>query len=135
MTNKNPNVSTLGAVKKDRASNRNQNEASVLPFPPLPVQLPPFPQSRSTNRTPLIIGIFASIGLIALLIYVVPWRSVSQTLTGSFNSLSTQVKQIQFAQVKQPKQAAVPPETSTSARHRQLKPRRSHRRFHHQRHQ
>jgi Tfp pilus assembly protein PilF len=40
---------------------------------------------------------------------------VSQTLTGSFDSLSTQVKQVQFAQVKHPKKAGVPPETSTPA--------------------
>ena len=102
-------------MKKDRVNNRNQNEARVLPFPPLPVQLHPFPQPRSTNRVPLIIGIFAGIGLIALLIYVVPWSLVSQTLTGAFDSLSGQVKQVQLAQVKQPKQAAVPPETSTPA--------------------
>ena len=102
-------------MKKDRVSNDKRNEASVLPFPPLPVQLHPFPQSRSTSRAPLIIGTLAGIGLIALLIYVVPWSSVSQILTGSFDSLSTQVKQVQFAQLKKPKQAAVPPETSTSA--------------------
>ena len=102
-------------MKKDRASNRKQDEASVLPFPPLPVQLHPFPQPRSTYRALLIIGIFAGIGLIALLIYVAPWSSVSQTLTGSFDSLSTQVKQVRFAQVKQPKQASVPSETSTPA--------------------
>ena len=102
-------------MKKDRVSNDKQNEASVLPFPPLPVQLHPFPQSRSTNRAPLIIGTLAGIGLIALLIYVVPWGSVSQTLTGSFNSLSTQVKQIRFDQLKQLKQTIVPPDTSTPA--------------------
>ena len=102
-------------MKKDRVSNRKQNEANVLPFPPLPVQLHPFPQSRSTNRAPLIIGTLAGIGLIPLLIYVVPWSSVSQILTRSFDSLSTQVKQVRFAQVKQPRQAAVPPETSTPA--------------------
>ena len=102
-------------MKKDRVSNDKRNEASVLPFPPLPVQLHPFPQSRSASRAPLIIGTLAGIGLIALLIYVVPWSSVSQILTGSFDSLSTQVKQVQFAQLKQPKQTAVPPETSTSA--------------------
>ena len=88
----------------------------MLPFPPLPVQLHPFPQSRSTNRAPLIIGTLAGVGLIALLIYVVPWSSVSQILTGSFDSLSTQVKQVRFAQVKQqPKQATVSPDTSTPA--------------------
>ena len=102
-------------MKNDRVSNDKQNEASVLPYPPLPVQLHPFPQSRSKNRAPLIIGTLAGIGLIALLIYVVPWSSVSQILTGSFDSLSTQVKQIQFAQVKQPKKVTVPPETSTPA--------------------
>ena len=103
-------------MKKDRVSNRQQNEASVLPFPPLPVQLHPFPQSRSTNRASLIIGTLAGVGLIALLIYVVPWSSVSQILTGSFDSLSTQVKQVRFAQVKQqPKQAAVSLDTSTPA--------------------
>ena len=55
------------------------------------------------------------ISLIALLIYAVPWSSVSQTLTGSFDSLSTQVKQVQFAQVKHPKKVEAPPETSTPA--------------------
>ena len=102
-------------MKKNRVSNDKRNEASVLPFPPLPVQLHPFPQSRSTNRVPLIIGTLTGIGLITLLIYVVPWRSVSQTLTSSFDSLSTQVKQVQFAQVKRPQKAAVPPDTSTPA--------------------
>ena len=102
-------------MKKDRVDNRKQNETSVLPFPPLPVQLHPFRQSRSTNRIPLIIGSLAGIGLIALLIYVVPWSSVSQTLTGSFDSLSTQVKQVRFAQIKHPKEVTVPPESSTPA--------------------
>ncbi len=102
-------------MKKDKATNPKRNEISVLPFPPLPVQVHPFPQSRSTNRASLIIGAIAGIGLITLLIYVVPWSSVSQTLTGSFDSLSAQVKQVQFAQVKQPKKAGVPPETSTPA--------------------
>ena len=60
-------------------------------------------------------GSLTGIGLITLLIYVVPWSSVSQTLTGSFDSLSTQIKQVRFAQVKQPKKATVPPETSTPA--------------------
>ena len=100
-------------MKKDRVSNRNQNEVRVLPFPPLPVRLHPFPQPRSTNRVPLIIGIFAGIGLIALLIYVVPWSLVSQTLTGAFDSLSGQVKQVQLAQVKRPQKSTVPPNTST----------------------
>ena len=102
-------------MKKDRASNHKQNDASVLPFPPLPVQVHPFPESRSTNRLPLIIGSLAGIGLITLLIYFVPWSSVSQTLTGSFDSLSTQVKQVQFARVKHPKKVTVPPEPSTPA--------------------
>ena len=102
-------------MKKNRASNHKQNEIGVLPFPPLPVQVNTSPQSQSTNRAPLMIGAIAGIGLIALLIYVVPWSSVSQTLTGSFDSLSTQVKQVQFAQVKHPKKAGVPPETSTPA--------------------
>ena len=53
------------------------------------------------------------VSLIGLLIYAVPWDSVPQILTGSFDSLSTQVKQVQFARVKQPKQASVPPEAST----------------------
>lgn len=101
-------------MKKDRVSNRNQNEARALPFPPLPVQLHPFPQPRSANRVPLIIGGFAGIGLIALLIYVVPWSLVSQTLTGAFDSLSGQVKQVQLAQVKRPQKSTVPPDTSTS---------------------
>ncbi len=61
------------------------------------------------------IGMILGVSLIALLIYVVPWSSVSQTLTGSFDSLSTQVKQVQFAQVKHPKKAGVPPETSIPA--------------------
>ena len=102
-------------MKKDRASNHKRNEIGVLPFPPLPVQVNTSLQSQSINRAPLIIGAIAGIGLIALLIYVVPWSSVSQTLTGSFDSLSTQVKQVQFAQVKHPKKAGVPPETSTPA--------------------
>ena len=100
-------------MKKDKATNPKRNEIGMLPFPPLPVHVHPFPQSRPTNRAPLIIGTLAGIGLIALLIYVVPWRSVSQTLTGSFDSLSAQVKQIQFAQVKQPRRAVVPSDTST----------------------
>ena len=102
-------------MKKNRASNHKRNEIGVLPFPPLPVQVNTSPQSQSTNRAPLIIGAIAGIGLITLLIYIVPWSSVSQTLTGSFDSLSTQVKQVQFAQVKHPKKAGVPPETSTPA--------------------
>ena len=100
-------------MKKDRVSNRNQNEVRVSPFPPLPVQLHPFPQPRSTNRVPLIIGTFAGIGLIALLIYVVPWSLVSQTLTGTFDSLSAQVKQVQLAQVKRPQKSTIPLDTST----------------------
>ena len=63
----------------------------------------------------MIAGIILGFGLIALLVYVAPWGLVSQTLTGSFDSLSAQVKQVQFAQVKQPKKAGVPPETSTPA--------------------
>ena len=102
-------------MKKDRADNHKRNETSMLPFPPLPVQVHPSPQPRSTNRAPLIIGTLAGIGLITLLIYVVPWTLVSQTLTGSFDSLSTQVKQVRFAQVKQPKKVTVPPENSTHA--------------------
>ena len=99
-------------MKKDRASNHKQNEASVLPFPPLPVQVHPVSQPRSTNRAPLIIGAIVGIGLIALLTYVVPWNSVSQTLMGSFDSLSTQVKQVQFAQIKQPKKTSAPSQIS-----------------------
>ena len=102
-------------MKNDRASNQRRNEIGVLPFPPLPVQVNTSLQSQSINRAPLIIGAIAGIGLIALLIYIVPWSSVSQTLTGSFDSLSTQVKQVQFAQVKHPKKAEVAPETSTPA--------------------
>ena len=102
-------------MKKDRVNNHKRNEIGALPFPPLPVQAPPSPQSQSTNRAPLIIGMIVGVSLIALLIYVVPWNSVSQTLTGSFDSLSTQVKQVQFAQVKHPKKAGIPPETSTPA--------------------
>ena len=102
-------------MKKDRVINRKQNEEAVLPFPPLPVQVHPFPQSRPTNRAPVIVGMLAGIGLITLLIYVVPWSSVSRTLTGSFDSLSAQVKQVHFAQVKQPKKADVSPEASIPA--------------------
>ena len=102
-------------MKKDRANNPKQNEIGVLPFPPLPIQVHAVSQPRSTNRATPIIGAIAGIGLIALLIYVVPWNLVSQTLTGSFDSLSTQVKQVQFAQLKRPKKAEVPPETSTPA--------------------
>ena len=102
-------------MKKDRVNNHKQNETSVFPFPPLPVQAHPAPQPRQTSRIPLVIGLMVGAGLITLLIYVVPWNSVSQTLTGSFDSLSAQVKQVQFAQVKQPKKADVPPETSTPA--------------------
>ena len=102
-------------MKKDRANNPKQNEIGVLPSPPLPIQVHAVPQPRSTNRATPIIGAIAGIGLIALLIYVVPWNSVSQTLTGSFDSLSTQVKQVQFAQLKRPKKAEGPPETSTPA--------------------
>ena len=85
----------------------------MLPFPPLPVQVHPFPQSQSTNRAPLIIGMIVGAGLIALLIFAVPWSLVSQTLTGSFDSFSARVKQIQFAQVKQPKKVSTSPEIST----------------------
>ncbi len=99
-------------MKKDSMSNHKQNKVGVLPFPPLPVQVHSFPQPRSTSRFPLIAGIILGFGLIALLAYVVPWGLVSQTLTGSFDSLSAQVKQVQFAQVKQPKKAGVPPEVS-----------------------
>ena len=102
-------------MKKDRANNPKQNEIGVLPFPPLPIQVHAVSQPRSTNRATPIIGAIAGIGLIALLIYVVPWNLVSQTLTGSFDSLSTQVKQVQFAQLKRPQKAEVPPETSTPA--------------------
>lgn len=102
-------------MKKDRVSNHKRHDTGVFPFPPLPGQGHPFPQPRSTSRAPLIIGMIVGFSLIALLIYAVPWDSVSQTLTGSFDSLSAQVKQVQFAQVKQPKQAGVPPKTSTPA--------------------
>ncbi len=102
-------------MKKDRVSAHKQNEIDALPFPPLPVQINASPQPRSTNRAALIIGMTVGISLIALLIYAVPWNSVSQTLTGSFDSLSAQVKQVQFAQVKHPKKAEAPPETSTPA--------------------
>ena len=100
-------------MKKDRATNHKRNEIGVLPFPPLPVQVNTSPQARSANRAPLIIGMILGVSLIALLIYVVPWSSVSQTLTGSFDSLSTQVKQVQFAQVKHAKKADVPLQTLT----------------------
>ena len=77
--------------------------------------MPSVPQSRSTSRAPLVIGTIVGVGLITLLIYAVPWGSVSQTLTDSFDSLSTQVKQVQFAQVKQPKKTSVPPEVPAPA--------------------
>ena len=102
-------------MKKDRVSNHKRDESSVLPFPPLPAQVHPVPQSQSTNRAPLIIGTMVGVGLIALLIYAVPWSLMAQTLTGSFDSLSAQVKQVQFAQVKKPKKSNVPPEVSTPA--------------------
>ena len=102
-------------MKKDRVRNRKRDESSVLPFPPLPAQVPPAPQSQSTNRAPLIIGTIVGVGLIALLVYAIPWSLVSQTLTGSFDSLSDQVKQVQFAQVKKPKKSNVPPEVSAPA--------------------
>ena len=102
-------------MKKDRASNHKRNETSVLPFPPLPVQIHPVPQPRSTNRAPLLIGTIMGVGLIAVLIYAVPWSLVSQVLTGSFASLSDQVKQVQFAQVKQPKKVSAPSEVSAPA--------------------
>ena len=102
-------------MKKDKTTNPKRNEIGMLPFPPLPVQVHPVPQSRSTNRASLIMGLLAGIGLSSLLIYTVPWDSVPQLLTGSFDSLSAQVKQVQFAQVKRPQKAAVPPDTSTPA--------------------
>ena len=102
-------------MKKDKATNPKRNEIGMLPFPPLPVRIHPVPQSRSTNRASLIMGLLAGIGLSSLLIYTVPWDSVPQLLTGSFDSLSAQVKQIQFAQVKRPQKVAVPPDTSTPA--------------------
>ena len=102
-------------MKKDRVSNHKRDETSLFPFPPLPAQMPSVPQSRSTSRAPLVIGTIVGVGLIALLIYTVPWGFVSQTLTDSFDSLSDQVKQVQFAQVKQPKKTSVPPEVSAPA--------------------
>ena len=102
-------------MKKDRVDNHKRNDVRVLPFPPLPIQVHPFPQPRSTNPVPLIIGTMLACGLITLLIFAVPWDLVSQTLTGSFDSLSAQVKQVQFAQVKQPKKSSSPPEVSTPA--------------------
>ena len=102
-------------MKKDRVSNHKRDEASLFPFPPLPAQMPSVPQSRSTSRAPLVIGTIVGVGLIALLIYAVPWGFVSQTLTDSFDSLSTQVKQVQFAQVKQSKKTGVPPEVPATA--------------------
>ncbi len=102
-------------MKKDRVRNRKRDESSVLPFPPLPAQVPPVPQSQSASRVSLIIGTIVGVGLIALLVYAVPWNLVSQTLTGSFDSLSAQVKQVQFAQVKKPRKSNVPPEVSVPA--------------------
>lgn len=102
-------------MKKDRVSNHKRDESSGFPFPPLPAQVHPVPQSQSTNRGPLIIGTIVGVGLIALLIYAVSWSLVAQTLTGSFDSLSDQVKQVQLAQVKKPKKSDVPPEVSTPA--------------------
>ena len=88
-------------MKKDRVDNHKRNDVRMLPFPPLPIQVHPFPQPRSTNPVPLIIGTMLACGLIVLLIFAVPWSLVSQTLTGSFDSLSDQVKRVQFAQLKQ----------------------------------
>lgn len=102
-------------VKKDRASNHKRNEVGVLPFPPLPIQLHPLPQPQLTNRAPLIIGILLGCGLIALLIFAVPWSLVSQTLTDSFDSLAAQIKKVQFSQVKQSKKVIAPSEVSTPA--------------------
>ena len=102
-------------MKKDRVNNHKRNEVGVVPFPPLPIQTHPLPQSQSTNPVPLIIGTMLGCGLIALLIFVVPWSLVSQTLTGSFNSLSAQVKKVQFPQVKLPKKSISPPEVSAPA--------------------
>ncbi len=102
-------------MKKDRASNHKRNEIGVLPFPPLPIQLYPLPHPRSTNRVPPIIGTLLGCGLIALLIFAVPWSLVSQTLTDSFDSLAAQVKKVQFSQVKQPKKVIAPPEVSAPA--------------------
>ena len=100
-------------MKKARANNHKRNEVSRLPFPPLPIQVHPFPQSRPTNRAPLIIAIFLGFGLILFLIFAVPWGLVSQALTGSFDSLSTQAKQVKFAQVKQLEKENTSPEAST----------------------
>ena len=102
-------------MKRDSVNSRKQNEVGVLPFPPLPIQVHPIPQPRRTNRVLLLVGMMVGVGLIALLIVTVPWDLVSQTLTSSFDSLSDQVKQVQFAQVKQPKQTNVPSEDSTPA--------------------
>ena len=100
-------------MKRNRVNNHEQSEVSASPFPLLPVQMHPGTQSRLANPVPLIIGMIVGAGLIAFLIFAVPWGLVSQTLTGSFHSLSTQVKQVQFAQVKQPEKASVPSEVST----------------------
>lgn len=102
-------------VKKDREGNHKRNEKGMLPFPPLPIQTHPLPHSRSTNRVPLIIGTMLGCGVIALLTFVIPWHLVSKILTGSFDSLSAQVKKVQFAQVKQPKKAISLPEVSAPA--------------------
>ena len=102
-------------MKKDSVNSHKRNEVGVLPFPPLPIQLHPIPQPRRTHRALLLIGVMVGVGLIALLIVTASWDLVSQTLTSSFDSLSDQVKQVRFAQVKQPKQARVPPEVSTPA--------------------
>ena len=96
-------------------NNPKQSEVGVLPFPPLPMQVHPVPQPRQTNRVPLVIGTMVSVGLIAFLIAVVPWGLVSQRLTNSVDSWSDQVKQVQFAQVKQSKKASAPPEDATPA--------------------
>ena len=87
----------------------------MLPFPPLPIQVRPVPQPRQTGRVPAVIGLMVGVGLIVLLIAVVPWGLVLQALTNSVDSLSDQVKQVQFAQVKQSQKVAAPPEVSTPA--------------------
>ena len=100
-------------MKKGSVANHKRNEVGVLPFPPLPIQTQPLSQSQSTNRASLIIGTLVGCGLIALLIYVIPWDLVSQRLTGSFDSLSARVKQGLFAQVKRPEKRNSSPATST----------------------
>lgn len=101
-------------MRKNRLSNYKRNEISVALFPPLPVQSPPLSQPRTMTPISLIIGVIVSLGLIALLIFVVPWQSVSQTFTGTLGSLYVQAKQIKLPQIKLPQREKPGTEVSTA---------------------